>query len=751
MSTPEATPGQLEAEWQAAQGETFAEETAKQARKQADRPGVTIKGGSDGGETELISPLSTAIQSPEGLLLQHGMDPEEWEIIEVKAGRWESAAKSRLTEDWITTDLHQIRIRVRPKKPPVWIVPAAETSAIWTPKPHIPAKGRTRLTLVTTDLQVPFHDPKLHELTLHLAERIKPDAWVDLGDVLDLPMFSRWRQKPEFKATFNESITVGGKLFLERRQAVGPDCACSVLWGNHDTRLRNWLLEHAEALFDVKRAQLGFADDERSVLELDYLLRLDDSGWKKARSPWGEYPYECIWIAPGLAGVHGVHVRKGAGNSVRQEIVERDHCVPLDTEILTHRGWKRHDEVVVGDLTVGFNSKTGRNEWTPVREIMHFDDAPLGIIGNHQWQATATPNHRWVAGRARRHGANGGFRPRSFEHGFLTTAEAAASQGDSRLVLSAPLAAGRRVPLTLDEIRIIAWAYTDGSVNIRRDPSSETVQPLKMEVKLYQGKPAFVEEIQRLLADVKHSEHVKEPLPGRHYGIHTFRLATAYARELRERAGLFEGTLSDFVLKLDADGLHAFLDAAWQAEGTTNGGRNLAQNRGSTYDALLLATYLNGYLPSVTRNSGRDNWSIHQGRPTAKVPSLTYQAVDRAPVWCVRTDLETWTMRQGDMVCLTGNSVIQGHVNKLAIYPYTRTSIQGKRTVWGIECGPMCLVEGSLGFGGQTVDWNPSLVTITTFPDGSFLPEPAPYINGVLSYRGMRLGHAPNGSVWVEA
>jgi hypothetical protein len=421
MSESELTALELDAAWTEQQGQIVVEETERQARRQADRPGITIKGGSDGGETELISPLSAAIQSPDSLLCQHGMDPAEWEIIEVKAGQWESAAKSKLTEDWITTDLHQIRVRVRPKKAPIWIVPAAETSNIWTPKPYIPAPGRTRLTLVTTDLQVPFHDPKLHELSLHLAERIKPDAWVDLGDVLDLPMFSRWRQKPEFKATFNESITAGGKLFLERRQAVGPGCSCSVLWGNHDSRLRNWLLDHAEQLFDVRRAQLGFADDERSVLELDYLLRLDDSGWKKARSPWGEYPYECIWIAPGLAGVHGVHVRKGAGNSVRQEIIERDH------------------------------------------------------------------------------------------------------------------------------------------------------------------------------------------------------------------------------------------------------------------------------------------------------------------------------------------SVIQGHVNKLAIYPYTRTSIQGKRTVWGIECGPMCLVEGSLGFGGQTVDWNPSLVTITTFPDGSFLPEPAPYINGVLSYRGMRLGHAPNGSVWVEA
>ncbi len=419
MTAPKWIPDDVD--WQAYQEEIFVAETTKQARALAERPGVTIKGGSDGGETELISPLSTAVQSPEALLRQHGMDPDEWEIIEVKTGQWDSAAKSKLTEDWIYAGLHQIRVRVRPKKAPLWIVPASGTSAIWTPKPYVPASGRTRLTLVTTDLQVPFHDPKLHELTLHLAELIKPNAWVDLGDVLDLPFLSKYRQKPEFKTTFNESITAGGRVFLERRQAVGSSCVCSVLWGNHDTRLRNWLLDHAEALFDVKRAQLGFADDEQSVLELDYLLRLDASGWRKARSPWGEYPYECIWIAPGLAGIHGSHVRKGAGNSVRQEILARDH------------------------------------------------------------------------------------------------------------------------------------------------------------------------------------------------------------------------------------------------------------------------------------------------------------------------------------------SVAQGHVNKLAAYTFARAGVQGKRTVWGIEAGLMCLVEGSLGFGGQTADWNQGLITITTFPDGEFLPELASYTNGVLRWRNIMLWHEPDGSVRVAA
>lgn len=313
---------QLEAE-QAADREVDFQATAlREATRSGDRPGVTVRDGI----TEITSRPLTAILHPETLLRQHGMTPDEWEILEVKTGAWDAAAKDKDGGDWMHTDLHQIRVRVRPKKAPLWIVPASGASPVKAIKPRVPVAGKTRLTLVTTDLQVPFHDPKLHELSLRFAELVQPDEWADLGDVLDLPMLSRHRKKPEFHTTFQESVNAGGRVFAERDQVM-PGKPKRVLWGNHDTRLRNWMLDHAPELFGVTRAQIGFEDDGQAVMDLDHLLRLDQSGWEKARSPWGEYPYECIWLAPGFAGIHGEHVRKGAGNSVREELRERDHSV----------------------------------------------------------------------------------------------------------------------------------------------------------------------------------------------------------------------------------------------------------------------------------------------------------------------------------------------------------------------------------------------------------------------------------------
>jgi hypothetical protein len=72
-------------------------------------------------------------------------------------------------------------------------------------------------------------------------------------------------------------------------------------------------------------------------------------------------------------------------------------CMPLDTQILTRRGWLKHDEVRPGDETIGYNAATGRSEWTRVTAVHHYADAPLMRLWNSRWQATTTPEHRWVS------------------------------------------------------------------------------------------------------------------------------------------------------------------------------------------------------------------------------------------------------------------------------------------------------------------------------------------------------------------
>jgi hypothetical protein len=64
--------------------------------------------------------------------------------------------------------------------------------------------------------------------------------------------------------------------------------------------------------------------------------------------------------------------------------------------ILTRGGWVKHDDVRIGDITIGYNFATGRSEWTGIIAIHQDEDAPLVRIGNARWHATTTPQHKWV-------------------------------------------------------------------------------------------------------------------------------------------------------------------------------------------------------------------------------------------------------------------------------------------------------------------------------------------------------------------
>lgn len=69
-------------------------------------------------------------------------------------------------------------------------------------------------------------------------------------------------------------------------------------------------------------------------------------------------------------------------------------CVPLTTEILTKRGWKKYDEIIEGDETIGYNN--GKSEWTKINSIKAYDAAPLVKFGDSKWNAVCTDQHKWL-------------------------------------------------------------------------------------------------------------------------------------------------------------------------------------------------------------------------------------------------------------------------------------------------------------------------------------------------------------------
>ena len=345
-------------------------------------------------------------------------------------------------------------------------------------------------------------------------------------------------------------------------------------------------------------------------------------------------------------------------------------CVPLDTEILTQRGWLTHDQVRVGDKTPG-RASDGTVRWTPVTGVHVYEDAPLmRIHGGQTWSATTTPGHRWAVTRRR----DGGSRGRYFVDEWATTETIGV---EHTIHLGGLLDAPGKLNISPDEAALIGWAITDGSVWFApitgRTAQGADGRRRKATVKLYQAKPEGVAALRKLL-DALGLEAGEREIPVGHKRTlisYVWLLPAAPMRELFGRAGLLTeagfdwGGLETFVLGLSTVARLAFLEAVIAAEGcqTPHGVSVISQNEGLTCDAIELASYLCGY--RVTRSVGDRrgnavNYKLRLSASRVTGQKLRREDAGRAPVWCVSTGFGTWTMRHNGQIMLTGNTFYGG-------------------------------------------------------------------------------------------
>ena len=363
-------------------------------------------------------------------------------------------------------------------------------------------------------------------------------------------------------------------------------------------------------------------------------------------------------------------------------------CVTLDAQILTRRGWLDHDQVRPGDETIGYNPATGRNEWTTIRHVVHKPAQPIVVMRNDRWSARVTPGHRWWTARrgvalvdepfsvCPECGATGGKRgafrsarslrthraklhgvePRTTQYidyeGFTRTDELTTAH---TLLLSAAADTGDGLPVTDDEALLLGWLAGDGTV---RFPTPDAVH-----LKLWQAKPHRVAEIRELLAriGIPCTEYVRARGEGR-LDEHSWYLLAAGAHDLAERSGL-RGGFTAMVPRMSPSQRTAWLEGVAAAEGTAvpsgSDGEvmRIPQNDGDVADATVLAAYLSGFRPSVRRRQNQPGFGmITLARPEVHAAAVTVADAGVEDVWCVQTDLGTWTMRQEGQVSLTGNS-----------------------------------------------------------------------------------------------
>jgi hypothetical protein len=275
-----------------------------------EKPGTKIKDG----EAWLTSTPLSEVKTPEELMEDRGLDPEDWEIISMTVNEWEgSPTKGDQKKGKEGNRLYrQLKIHLRRKRE-IQLIAPAEASDYRRAKVKAPKLGESgQLVVFTGDQQAPFHDVALHQEFCAWLRYNQPAKGVLIGDTVDFPDISRHRLRPEGTATVQECINSGYNILRDYVEA-SPETEWIKLCGNHDERIRNTLIDWTMELYGIKRAEVE-GHDENSVLSIDHLLRLDELGIHYL-DPAGSYEHAQVQISPYLAARHGWLATKGSGTS----------------------------------------------------------------------------------------------------------------------------------------------------------------------------------------------------------------------------------------------------------------------------------------------------------------------------------------------------------------------------------------------------------------------------------------------------
>lgn len=255
---------------------------------------------------------------------------------------------------WESGDSDRVSIQLSPTwdEDPIWpVVQPVVPAKIYYGKRPSPLNDGYHRTVLFPDPQIGYwrnlengeltamHDEEAIAVALNVAQAVKPDRIVHLGDFLDLAEFSsKFAVHPEFTFTTQAAICRGHELLAKCRAILGPREEGSeddlfLIAGNHDDRLGKAILSNALAALRLKRA-----DSPKSwpVMSIPNLLALDTISCNYISG----YPAGSLKLADGnksqtpLIAVHerGLDVVKVAKSQRQSYVQGHTHRVAMHSE-----------------------------------------------------------------------------------------------------------------------------------------------------------------------------------------------------------------------------------------------------------------------------------------------------------------------------------------------------------------------------------------------------------------------------------
>jgi predicted phosphodiesterase len=275
-------------------------------------------------EAEASTPLSRSpitLDDPDKMLRDRGLDPDEWFIDRTRGIE---------LNEWGNPDNlnYQAKFKAVRKVPETLLQPVRTNG--WTPpnlhpNPFAVARDNAELIVVCGDQQAPFHDHKLHALFCDWLSFNAPERGVILGDLLDFPDISRHPSDPDNNARVMECLQAGYEIIRDY-VAASPLTKWQFIRGNHDQRLRQYVIDKSPLLYGLHRVLTDEESDKEFAHSLAWLMRFDELGVEFVDTN-GTYEDAQITLSKNLAVRHGWVVRQGSGASALKTLEQTHHSI----------------------------------------------------------------------------------------------------------------------------------------------------------------------------------------------------------------------------------------------------------------------------------------------------------------------------------------------------------------------------------------------------------------------------------------
>ncbi|XVJ69965.1 MAG: PLxRFG domain-containing protein [Rhizobacter sp.] len=325
------------------------------------------------------------------------------------------------------------------------------------------------------------------------------------------------------------------------------------------------------------------------------------------------------------------------------------YCVDSETECLTTSGWKRRDQLSVGDMVIGVDANGAAVE-TPLKAVHKFDGRRevTEYSNATRFSMVVTDGHRHFI-------QNYNSRDKKWQTPIMPTT---AELRDGHHLVRAPLRAIERDGgVGVDMAALLGWIAAEGHYARFRNCQARTNVRL---VQSIHHNPEYVAEIDALLDRL--GGHYKKFI-ARSGEMATYTLKRPLSDAVRllmpEKLLTWELTKA-----MSAEEMLSLIDAFAKGDGhkVKDGGWIIAQKQEQNLEVLHAMAAMVGQnatlYPGEDRENGRvPHLYLHTNTKRTMVKQLTkVNRVVADGVWCPETESGTWIARRNGAMFVTGNS-----------------------------------------------------------------------------------------------